>query len=502
MKRHVRVWTVGCGIVFAWAVTVQSIRADDPKPTTRTADSKPTIQSLSQQFRQAYGSGDYKAALAASEKLHDLRPDAPDPIYNAACMSALLGEKAKAYEWLDKAVSAGYADATHMANDYDLRTLWGEAKFRAIVQGIRDRAAAPKSEARPTHSADKPAHNGKQAADADKPKGETPKGDKPSARPANNRAQMAKVTELTQQVIEAANAGKAEDALRFAEQALKVADIGLTNYNVACMHARLKHTDAAFKFLERCIQRGGMGTNLAQQIEDDSDLESLRDDKRYKPLLEKARTAGVGKKVKFEWTIVAPEGHDKSKKAPLIVALHPYGGSMATTVDRWRKAAAEVGAVLVCPQGTMRMGDTAYQWGFDLDEIEKNVMKAIDAAMDGYAIDQDHVVLAGFSQGGWITWNLGLRHPDTFCGLIPVGGLYRPEGDGELSAHDVKKLRVFAMVGGDEQKDVIDSNRTVVGRLEKAGAKARLNLYDGVGHDFPKESLKEQVKALKFVLEN
>lgn len=460
--------------------------------TSARADDKPTFEQLSRQFRQAYNNGDYKKALELSEKQHELNPSVVDPIYNIACMNCLLGEKAKAFDWLEKAVEAGYNDADHMANDSDLRSIWGEGRFRALVQRVRETNAKAAPGAKRESDDDKPAKTAEKAAKND---------DKP-ARPAMSpRQRQERVNELTQQVIEASGEKDYDKALKLALEARDVADIGLTNYNVACMYSLKGKTDEAFKYLNLSIDRGGFGVNLVEQIEGDSDLDSLRKDKRYEAVIKRARGVGRGERVDFKWRMITPKNFDKEKKSPLLVALHHFGGSMDAAVDRWKDAADEVGAILLCPQGTLKMDDGVYQWGLNTDEIERNIMRAMDAAMDDYNIDQDKVVLAGFSQGGWITWNLGLTHPDTFRGLIPVCGMNRQAAASLSTQKELKKLRVYAMVGADEQEDVLKSNRDAAGELEKIGAKVNLKVYRGIGHDFPSNAKEEQIAALKFVLE-
>lgn len=466
-------------------------------PTAR-ADDKPSFEQLSRQFRQAYNSGDYKKALELSEKQHELKPSAVDPIYNIACMNCLLGEKAKAFEWLEKAVDAGYSNADHMANDSDLRSIWGEGRFRAMVQKVREKNAKPNSSPRKDNEDDKPAKSDVKPARIDDKSRDD---DKPARPVLSPRQQQARVQELTNQVIQAAEKKDYDKALKLALEARDVADIGLTNYNVACMYSLKGKTDEAFKYLERSLEQGGTGVNMVEQIENDSDLDSLRKDKRYAPLLKQAKNMKRGERVDFKWRIVTPKNFDKDKKAPLLVALHHLGGSMDAAVERWKDAADEVGAILLCPQGTIRTDDGVYQWGMSTDEIEKNVMRAMDAAMDDYNIDQDKVVLAGFSQGGWITWHLGLTHPDTFRGLIPVGGPYRQAASSISTQKELKKLRVYVMVGGDEREEILQSNRDAAGELEKIGAKVNLKVYRGIGHDFPSNAKEEQIAALKFVLE-
>jgi hypothetical protein len=61
----------------------------------------------------------------------------------------------------------------------------------------------------------------------------------------------------------------------------------VTVYNVACMHARLGHTDKALVHLERAVKLGF--PDVLKQIEGDQDLESLRQHSRYKALIAELR---------------------------------------------------------------------------------------------------------------------------------------------------------------------------------------------------------------------
>jgi tetratricopeptide (TPR) repeat protein len=60
----------------------------------------------------------------------------------------------------------------------------------------------------------------------------------------------------------------------------------LIHYNLACSHALLKNTDAAFDALERAIM---LGYKDVYHLEKDKDLACLRKDSRYKKLIEKIK---------------------------------------------------------------------------------------------------------------------------------------------------------------------------------------------------------------------
>jgi len=61
----------------------------------------------------------------------------PATLYNLACAHAQLKEKDKAFEWLDKAIDAGYVDAGHIEDDDDLWNLRRDPRFRKAVEKAR-----------------------------------------------------------------------------------------------------------------------------------------------------------------------------------------------------------------------------------------------------------------------------------------------------------------------------------------------------------------------------
>jgi len=98
-------------------------------------------------MESAYKAGNYQKAMEIAEKLHKLQPDDATHMYNLGCLNCLLGKNDKAYDWLEKAIDAGYKDADHMADDGDLKTIRGEDRFRTLLARVRG-DDAPKDEKR------------------------------------------------------------------------------------------------------------------------------------------------------------------------------------------------------------------------------------------------------------------------------------------------------------------------------------------------------------------
>ena len=83
--------------------------------------------------------------------------------------------------------------------------------------------------------------------------------------------------------------GKLDEAIVAHQKAAEFAPNGpVAMYNLGCAYALKKMPDKAFETLEKAV---AAGMRDPDQFEGDTDLDSLRDDPRYKQLLEKMRNA-------------------------------------------------------------------------------------------------------------------------------------------------------------------------------------------------------------------
>src|SRR5262249_27490257 len=82
----------------------------------------------------------YQELLSAIDehKLEKMRESFLDTIYyNLACNSSKQGERAKALEWLEKALTAGYSDRAWLLKDGDLDAVREEPGFKKLLSDER-----------------------------------------------------------------------------------------------------------------------------------------------------------------------------------------------------------------------------------------------------------------------------------------------------------------------------------------------------------------------------
>jgi predicted esterase len=271
-------------------------------------------------------------------------------------------------------------------------------------------------------------------------------------------------------------------------------DDGRHSFNMACLFSLKGEPRVAGEWLQKAVKQG---FRELDSIKGDADLTSIRETDAYKAVIAELE-AGV---FSFEKAaaaskplIVVPAGLDKDKPAPLIVAMHPYGGTAEWIVDKWSKVAADAGAILVAPRAVREVsGRDGFSWGAT-DEADELLTRAVKIAQESHKIDKSKTVLTGFSQGANMALTLGVRHADLFTGIIPVAGRYSPKLAEQLKD---AKPRFYLMVGSKDR--VVDSNKKADEELEAAGIKSRVVVYDGLGHAFPDPYEPELKKALEFV---
>lgn len=93
-----------------------------------------------------YEAKQYRKAITAYEKFNELGASFPaDGVYSMAGCYALLGEKEKALELLEKAINLGYRDLKQTQEDTDFESLRNNKKYRELV-GLVDTSKMSRDE--------------------------------------------------------------------------------------------------------------------------------------------------------------------------------------------------------------------------------------------------------------------------------------------------------------------------------------------------------------------
>ncbi|HEX7901622.1 MAG TPA: hypothetical protein VF950_27940 [Planctomycetota bacterium] len=135
---------------------------------------------------------------------------------------------------------------------------------------------------------------------------------------------------------------------------------------------------------------------------------------------------------------IVPPGYNPEKPAGVLLALHGLGGNGNQMKGLLGPFAAEHHFILVCPTAQKEPEKSPNE---DANPLSAAMFKhwwwyrdgdfpllALSLLKKRLAIDENRVILAGASMGGFGTWNVGLRFADRFAALLPLcGGISRNE---------------------------------------------------------------------------
>ncbi len=507
-------------------------------------DDEEKLNKLNAKLMEQYQAGKFKDALETGKEMLSIAPNDGRTLYNMGCLSCKVGDNAKALEYLDRAAQNGFNDAAQAEKDDDLANIRNDPRFRQIIAHMRGESSTNS----PTQSDDD--------EDDDAKRPQTPPGGAESDRDRE-------VALLTEQVISESQQGNYKKALDLAEQALKLAPKApITNYNVACMNARLKNTDEALDYLEKSVK---LGMRDAKQINGDADLDNIRNTPRFKRIMASMngtptpppvtpppvtppphitpppqitpppprQPAGEPEELTpdqpprprpqrpmppiqqppappvtrmpvasnvGEWHVTLPGDYDRDDEAPVVIALHPSGANMRWATERWEEACDRCNAILLTPQGNLGNGTDKYEWSQNLSECAASIHAACEAAAREFKFDRRAIVIVGAADSANLALQLAVDYPEMFCGVIAISPRLGNIRPASMGKHSLDSLRVYFAVNDDSPEEA--EAKRVAKALKKSGAKTDVADFDDVESMPKKKRLKEQEKSLKWVLKD
>lgn len=251
-------------------------------------------------------------------------------------------------------------------------------------------------------------------------------------------------------------------------------------YNIACAYSLNKRIDEALTWLAKAIDLG------LYSFDGDSDLDNIRSTKQYKKLKNRAdKLLEQLKNQTFEPVVLIPAKMDSARTYPLIIAMHGWGGNPDDFSANLKSLVDRRGCIVCCPYGPDVMGKTNFGWGDDTT-AERVVVQTITLMTERYPIDENKVVLLGFSQGGGYSLYLGLKYANYFMGVMPVATAYYDTTWNQYLA-DARSsgTRFYLLLGGEESAERRQTNLDVLKTLAGNGITASLNVFAGYGHTLP-----------------
>lgn len=128
------------------------------------------------------------------------------------------------------------------------------------------------------------------------------------------------------------------------------------------------------------------------------------------------------------YRVALPEGAEAP--VPALIYLHGWGASSAGVMNKaaMRAALAARGYALIAPEGVPRTTHENSDWGVrDGGTHPRDDLAFLDAVLDDAArhgVDRDRILLAGFSRGGSMVWDVACHRPETARAYAPISGAF------------------------------------------------------------------------------
>lgn len=200
---------------------------------------------------------------------------------------------------------------------------------------------------------------------------------------------------------------------------------------------------------------------------------------------------------------------------PTIIALHGWG---ASAMDLLGLAPLLMGGQLqvICPQGPLAVplggGANGYGWfpltgagqpttTETLKQATDDVRAFVDAASERYPIDDQRLVVLGFSQGGVLAYRLALDDPGRFAGLAALSSWLPPALASDISANDAHAtLPTLVQHGATDEVIAVARAQQSAESLRALGVPVTYREY-AMGHEINAESFGDLSRWLQEHLE-
>jgi lysophospholipase L1-like esterase/poly(3-hydroxybutyrate) depolymerase len=194
---------------------------------------------------------------------------------------------------------------------------------------------------------------------------------------------------------------------------------------------------------------------------------------------------------KLPYRLLKPAEHEG--KLPLVIFLHGSGergddneAQLKHGAPAFLKAQEKFPCYVIAPQCPKDQKWTDVDWSkpftvlpAEMSPAAKSLMRLLEILPREFPdIDLDRIYLTGLSMGGFGTWDLLERFPESFAAGVPVCG-----GGDPAHAKDIAKLPIWTFHGGKDKAVDIEQTRRMVAALEKAGGHPLYSEYPTVGHN-------------------
>jgi phospholipase/carboxylesterase len=143
-----------------------------------------------------------------------------------------------------------------------------------------------------------------------------------------------------------------------------------------------------------------------------------------------------------DYSLYIPEDYRADRQWPVIICLHGGYGEGYEYIWTWLRPARARGYILLSPKSL------DVTWTMTPNSIDtRSILTMLDEVAAEYSIDRSRLFLTGLSDGGIMTYLLGIERHEMFTGIAPVAGALHPMVDPLLRAKTGREVPIFVIHG-------------------------------------------------------
>ncbi len=271
--------------------------------------------------------------------------------------------------------------------------------------------------------------------------------------------------------------------------------------NLGFLYMRMKNFDKMISFYEKGHEKGYM---FPFYLDADPWKTLMNSNEKFRKMVERNNEllSAANAKSEAEFKIVKPEGFSKSEKYPLFIVLHGWGGGLDHLQKNWKSSLLDKGYIVVFIQSSQLVGTGSYGWN-DVKRARADIVKCLKHVKTEYPVDENRIILGGFSQGGKTA--IGAAVADTipnlgFIVLAPGGGIPSELPEAELQ-QAVKSGKKGVIITGSKDHNLAEQKKAAE-ILKTAGFNFKFEIAEKVSHWFPLDFSERMDKALMYLSGN
>jgi dienelactone hydrolase len=226
----------------------------------------------------------------------------------------------------------------------------------------------------------------------------------------------------------------------------------------------------------------------------DTDLDAVRDLPEFKRLaaVSQERYEEARKQVERDQTVLLPEA---SGLHLLLIALHGGAGNKDSNLEYW-EVARQKGWLVLSPQSTQPLYSGSYSW-IEPEQALADLHFYVEQLSKDHSIDQQRVVIAGFSQGSGMAIYAALSGKINTRGFLAIGTYWADPSSLIPLARQAKSVRGYFITG--EKDHTLDKAREIQNVLRENNIQFGEEVHPDLGHEFPRDFGTSFDKAIDFI---